>query len=179
MSFSSAISTYKKASARTGFVHVEDTTASILRDCFKQFGIEVVPLGENAVERLNKEKFDACVVTLDDRAESVLERARSSPSNKRMVVFGICSSVAAAIRYSKYGLNVLLEKPVERQTALRAVRATHLLIINEFRRYVRIPIVMNLNAISGMQRISGSTVEVSGGGMSFLYKGKLSQGEEV
>jgi hypothetical protein len=97
-----------------------------------------------------------------------------------MVVFAICGSVGEAVRYSKYGINVLLEKPVDRQAALRAVRATHLLIINEFRRYVRIPIVVKVEAVAGMQHITGSTEEVSGGGMSLRYnKGKIAIGDEI
>jgi len=128
---------------------------------------------------LHKEKFDACVITLDDEAEAFLKEARNSKSNRRIVVFGICGGVGEAIRYSKYGINVLLERPVDRQAALRAVRATHLLIINEFRRYVRIPIVVRVEALAGIQHITGSTEEVSGGGMSLRYKGKLAVGDDM
>lgn len=177
MALTSAVSVLKKAAARAALIHVDPSTTSILRDCFKQFSIEAHVLDDPA--RLYKEKFDAAVIWLNEEAEEFLKAARNSPSNRRMVVFGICGSVGEAIRYSKYGLNVLLEQPVDRQSALRAVRATHLLIINEFRRYVRIPIVVRIEAVSGLQHISGSTEEVSGGGMSLRYKGKLAIGDEI
>jgi len=176
MALSSAAPLTKKA-ARAALIHVDSATTTTLRDCFRQFGIEVHPVDDMA--RLHKEKFDAAVIFLNDNAEGFLREARSSKSNRRIVVFGIASSVGAAIRYSKYGINVLLEQPVDRQSALRAVRATHLLIINEFRRYVRIPIVVKIEGMAGIQHITGSTEEVSGGGMSIRYKGKLTVNDEV
>jgi ActR/RegA family two-component response regulator len=167
----------KKAAARAALIEVDAAAATVLRDCFKQFGVETQTLDD--ASRLHREKFDAAVITLSERTENYLQEARNSRSNKRIVIFGICGSVAEAIRYSKYGVNVLLEQPVDRQAALRAVRATHLLIVNEFRRYVRIPIVVKIEAAAGLQRIGGSTEEVSGGGMSLRYSGKLSVGDEL
>lgn len=177
MALSSAASVLKKAAARAVFIHVDSVATPILRDCFKQFGVETHVIDEPG--RLHKEKFDACVILLDEHAEPFLKEMRISASNRRIVLFGICSSVGEAIKFSKYGINVLLEKPVDRQSSLRAVRATHLLIINEFRRYVRIPIVMPIEAVCGVQHITGSTSEVSGGGMSLRYKGKLTIGDEL
>jgi PilZ domain len=179
MSLSSAASVLKKASARAALFNVEEKTATIFRDCFKQFGVETIRLETGDASRLHKEKVDACVLNLDEQAGEILDKARTSASNRRIVVFGICNSVGEAIRYSKFGLNVLFERPVDRQAVLRAVRATHLLIINEFRRYVRIPIVVKIEALAGTQHITGSTAEVSGGGMSIHYKGKLTIGEEI
>ncbi|HUN88846.1 MAG TPA: PilZ domain-containing protein [Terriglobales bacterium] len=177
MAASSVTEVSKKAVARVAFIRLDSSTNHVLRDCFRQFGIEVVTLDEPA--RLHKEKFDAAVIWLNDEAESFLKEARESRSNRRVVIFGVCGGIAEAIRFSKYGINVLLEKPVDRQSALRAVRATHLLIINEFRRYVRIPIVVKIEGVSGMQHITGNTEEVSGGGMSLRYKGKLAIGDEL
>lgn len=179
MAVSPAVSILRKAAARALLINVDGATTFVLRDCFRQFGIEVAVLKGDDAGRLQKEKFDACVIWLDEKAIGVLELARTSPSNKRIVVFGICTSVSDAIKFSKYGINVLLEKPLDRQSALRAVRATHLLIVNEFRRYVRIPIVVRMDAVCGVQHITGSTVDVSGGGMSVRYKGKLSSRDEV
>ena len=179
MALSSAASMLKKAAARAALVNVDSTTSAVLRDCFKQFNIEVHALAVEDAQRLQREKVDAIVIWLDDKAGEVLDTIRTSKSNRRAVVFGICGSVGEAIRYSKFGLNVLLEKPVDRQNALRAVRTTHLLIIHEFRRYVRIPIVAKMDAVAGMAHITGSTVEVSGGGMSIRYKGKLSMNDDI
>jgi len=179
MALSSAASVLKKAAARALLINVDTATTAILRDCFKQFNIDVQALPIEDAERLQREKVDAVVIWLDDKAPAVLETIRTSKSNRRAVIFGICGSVGEAIRYSKYGINVLLEKPVDRQNALRAVRTTHLLIIHEFRRYVRIPIVVKFDAMAGIAHVTGSTVEVSGGGMSVRYKGKLAMNDDI
>jgi len=131
--------------ARAAFIQLDSATNQLLRDCFRQFNLEAVPLDDPA--RLHKEKFDAAVIWLGEAAEAYLKEARESRSNRRIVVFGICGGIGEAIRYSRYGINVLLEKPVDRQSALPAVRATHPLIINEFRRYVRIPIVVKIEGV--------------------------------
>src|SRR6185369_5283406 len=128
MALSSATSVLKKAAARAMLVNVDQATTAILRDCFKQFSVEVQALPQEDAERLQREKVDAIVIWLDDKAADILDIIRNSKSNRRAVIFGICGSVGEAIRYSKFGINVLLEKPVDRQNALRAVRTTHLLI---------------------------------------------------
>jgi ActR/RegA family two-component response regulator len=179
MALPSATQILKKAAARAVLVNVDQPTTAILRDCFRQFNVEVQSIGAADTPRLQKEKVDAVVVVLDENTGSVLETIRTSASNKRAVIFAICNSVAEAIRYSKYGVNVLLETPVDRQNALRAVRTTHLLIVHEFRRYVRIPIVSKFDATAGMNHISGTTVEVSGGGMSVRYTGKVSMNDDT
>jgi hypothetical protein len=179
MALTSSVSVLKKAAARAVLMNVDPATTAILRDCFRQFNIEVEILDANNIERLTKAKIDAMVIELDGNAGQALQAVRDSRSNRRAVLFGICNSVGEAIRYSKYGINVLLERPVDRPTALRAVRTTHLLIIHEFRRYVRIPIVVKFEGMSGMQPVMGSTVEVSGGGMSLRYKGKLSLNDDI
>jgi hypothetical protein len=179
MSLSSAASVLKKASARAALFNIDEKTAAIFRDCFKQFGVDSLSLHSGDTLRLHREKIDACILNLNGEAGEILDKARTSASNRRIVVFGICDSVVEAIRYSKFGLNVIFEKPVDRQAVLRAVRATHLLIINEFRRYVRIPIVVRIDALAGTQHITGSTAEVSGGGMSIRYRGNLALNDEI
>ena len=169
----------KRVSARAALVHLEDNVSSILQDCLRQFKIEAVSIGRNAAERLQKEKFDACIIMLNDKAMPVLEAVRSSRSNARLILFAVCQSAGDAMQFSKFGINVLMETPLERQAALRAVRATHLLILNEFRRYVRSPVVANVELFTGENHVVGSTVEISGGGMSLRYKGDLKIGNQV
>src|SRR5579884_984573 len=92
MALSSASAPLKKASARVALIDIDSSTATVLRDSFRQFGIETHPLHD--ASRLQKEKFDACVIQLDEKAEAHLQEARNSRSNRRIVVFGICGSVA-------------------------------------------------------------------------------------
>jgi DNA-binding response OmpR family regulator len=148
-------------------IALDQAASTILRDCFRQFGIATVAVGDDAVQRLKREKFEACVLRLSEPGtEAILEAARTSASNRRIVVYGICGSAQEALRFSRFGINALLADPVDRQSALRAVRATQLLVINELRRYVRIPIVTEVMlSVQGRQHAATSQ-EISAGGMS-------------
>src|SRR5215469_18156359 len=79
----------KKAAARIAFVDLKDTTKTILADCFRQFGIDAVQLPANSEQRLQNEKFEACVIKLGPGAEAVMEAIRTSSSNSRMVIYGL------------------------------------------------------------------------------------------
>ena len=131
----------RKATARTALVDMKESARSLLVECFRQFGIESVPMSAEAAERLRREKFEACVVNLGEGAEAVMDAVRSSPSNSRSVIYGIGGNAQEAMRYSKYGINAMFSEPLERPSAVKLVRATHLLVLHEFRRYVRVPVI--------------------------------------
>ncbi len=125
-------------------------------------------MSHEATERLQKEKFAACVVRVQPESEPVMLSARNSPSNSRLVIYGLGGSAQEAIGFSKYGINAIFHEPLERQAALKLVRATQPLITHEFRRYVRIPIVTEVNVVlPDNRRFSATSVEISSGGMSF------------
>ncbi len=167
----------KKAMATVALVELEEAPAAILRNCFKQFGIQTVPLGGDVAERLKRQKFEALALRLNDSAEAVLQAARNSPSNRRVVVYGISSDPKDTQRFSKYCINAVLPDPLERQSALKVVRATRLLVINELRIYVRVPILLELNLDTEGRRFKASTLEVSAGGMSLTSEHKFRVGQ--
>ncbi len=150
---------------KVALLHLDADTNRAMRDIFKQFGVTAVPIESDGGPRLQKEKFEAIVVRLGDGAEELLTAARNSPSNKRVIVYGLAAGGAEAMRFSKFGINAVLNFPVERQTALKVVRATHLLVIHELRRYVRIPIVLPVAIRYNNRNSEGSSVEISAGGM--------------
>lgn len=157
----------KKVVATVALIGLDEAASGILRDCFKQFGIRTTAVGDDAIQRLKREKFEACVLRLQEAgAEAILETARTSPSNRRIVVYGICRNAQEALRLSRYGINAILADPVERQSALRVVRATHLLVINELRRYVRIPIFTEVGLTVQGRKHAATSMEISAGGMS-------------
>jgi hypothetical protein len=170
----------KKAAARIAFVDVKDGTKTILADCFRQFGIEAVQMPANSAERLQKEKFEACVIKLGPGAQAVMEAIRKSSSNSRMVIYGLGGSAQEAMRYSKYGINAIFQEPVERSTALKLVRATQMLVLHEFRRYVRIPVMTEVAIhVSEGRKITATSVEISSGGMSLKTTEEISAHQNV
>lgn len=168
----------KKAAARIALVDLNDTPRTILSDCFKQFGIDAIVMTGNAAERLKKEKFEACVVKLGPGAQAVMEAVRTSPSNSRLVLYGLGGSAQEAMRYSKYGINAIFHDPLERSAALKLVRATNMLVLHEFRRYVRIPVMTEV-AVQGPKKFTATSLELSSGGMSIKTAEEVGAGQAV
>ena len=169
-----------KITARIASIHIDPACNSFLNDCFKQFGILVVPADDDPVTLLNRQKFEACVLRLyDPDADRILKAVRNSASNRRLVVYGIARNTQEALRYSAYGINAVLGEPLDRQSVLKVVRATHLLVIHELRRYVRIPVVSQVEVEVGSRTLTVTAVEVSSGGMSVRNATPLPQGEVI
>jgi Tfp pilus assembly protein PilZ len=176
----SPLPTGKKAAARAALVDLKDPVRGVLAECFRQFGIESVPLTGTAAERLKKEKFEACVVKLTPAAQPVVESARTSPSNSRMVIYGLGGSAQDAMRFSKYGINAVFHEPLERSAAVKLVRATQMLVLHELRRYVRIPVITEISVVAAEgSRLSATSIEVSSGGMSMRSAEEITLGQSV
>ena len=156
----------RKASARTALVGLTEPVRALLAECFRQFNIETVTISANAADRLRKEKFEACVLSLAEGSEAVMEAARSSPSNSRCIIYGVGGSAQEAMRYSKDGINARFHDPLERPAALKLVRSTRMLVLHEFRRYVRIPVMTEVSIVGDGRRVAASSIEISSGGMS-------------
>jgi hypothetical protein len=170
----------RNIAARVLLAEVDEPTAAVLRDCFKQFGIHTVSSNADWEKRLHKEKFEACVVPLGrPDAEQILTAARNSASNSRIVIYGISRDTQEAMRYSKLGINAVISHPVERQSALKVVRSTHLLVVHELRRYVRLPVVAAVKVDLGKNSFTATTAEISAGGMSMKTDVRLSKEQPV
>src|ERR1700692_3834245 len=169
----------RQAAARTALVGLNEASRELLAECFRQFNIETVVMSSNAAERLQKEKFEACVLGLGEGADTLMEAARSAPSNSRCVIYGLGGNAQEAMRYSKYGINAIFDEPLERPAALKLVRATRMLVLHEFRRYVRIPVMTEVSVVGDGRRISASSIEISTGGMSLKSAEDFSIGTNV
>jgi PilZ domain len=170
----------KRSSAKIAFVDIKEPARNLLTDCFRQFGAETIPLTGDITSRLKKEKFDACVLRLAPGAESVMEFVRTSPSNSRMVIYGLGGSAQEGLRYSKYGINAIFHEPLERPAALKLVRATQVLVLHEFRRYLRIPVITEITVTTTEgASFTATSQEISSGGMSLRGAEAVSAGESV
>jgi hypothetical protein len=169
-----------KITARIASIHIDPACNTFLNDCFRQFGITVVAADNDPILLLNSQKFEACVLRLyDPEADKILRAARNSPSNRRLVVYGIARNTQEALRYSCYGINAVLDEPLDRQSVLKVVRATHLLVIHELRRYVRIPVSSQVEFDVNGRPVIGTTVEVSSGGISIRCLAPLPKSDPI
>jgi len=170
----------KKAVARVALVDLKESCRFLLTECFRQFGIETVLVSSGAAERLRLEKFEACVLSLGPGAEKIMEAARTSPSNSRLLLYAVGGTAHDTMRYSKYGINAMFQEPLERPAAMKLVRATHMLVLHEFRRYARIPVMTEVTVVSSDgHRLSASSLDISSGGMSFKSSEDMPSGTNV
>lgn len=168
-----------KAVATVALIGVDKASSAILTESFRLFGIQTVSLPVDNAARMEREKFHACVLPLEEEAEGVLKQVRASGSNRHIVIYGICSSLQQAMRFSRYGINAVFEHPLDRHAALRVVRFTYLLVVHELRRYVRVPLVSEALLEVDHERIHASTVEISAGGMSLRTHPRLTVPQAV
>src|SRR5512146_3404559 len=170
-----------KAYAYVALIGLGDAAATLIADCFKQVGIETAAFApEDAPARFKREKYEACVLSLHaPDVARLLADIRRSTSTQRMVVYGICGTMQEALQFSQYGVNATFNDPLDRQNLLRVIRATHLLVLHELRRYVRIPIVTEVRVRSNGTVHRATMIEVSGGGLSMQSHATFDFGENV
>jgi len=159
---------------------LSDASSHLVGECFRQFGIETVLIPCDHVERLQHEKFEACVLPLNESAGTIIELARASTSNSRIIIFGLGGTAQDAMRYSKLCINAVFHEPLERSAAMKLVRSTQMLVRHEFRRYVRIPVMTEVAVEIDMGgQITATSQEISSGGMSLKANRVPEQGSSV
>jgi hypothetical protein len=160
---------------------VDEPSRSILAECFRKFGIETLPIQDQFAKRMVTEKLDGCVVRLGlgPEALKVMEAARTSAANNRIVLYGLGGSAQDSMKYSRFGVNAIFTEPLERQAVLKLVKATHSLVLHEFRRYVRVPIATEV-AVSTKdgKRFTTMSQDISSGGIS-LKGENIPQGTDI
>jgi len=69
------------------------------------------------------------------------------------------------MRYSKFCLNAVFQRPLERSAAMKLVRSTRSLVLHEFRRYVRVPVMTEVGIVmNDGGRLTATSQEISTGG---------------
>ena len=171
---------HRKTAVRVALYDLPSAATTLLNECFRQYGMESITIPADNADRLAREKYDACVIPLESDVEAVIGLARNSASNGRIVIYGLGGSAQDALRYSKYCINAVFHEPLERSAALKLVRSTRPLVLHEFRRYVRVPVMTEVSVVAneGTPLIVTSQ-EISSGGMSVKGTHSLEPGTLV
>lgn len=170
----------RKTTARAALFNLPEPTVGLLAECFRQYGIESVPIPDQQNARLHREKFEACVLPLTESVGSTIELARNSASNSRVVIYGVGGTAQDALRYSKYCINAVFHEPLERSAVLKLVRSTRPLVLHEFRRYIRVPVMTDVWVVAADgSRLSVTSQDISTGGMSLKGTAHLEPGQLV
>ena len=171
---------HRKSLARVALFDLPRASAQLITESFRQFGIETVATPREQSSRLQSEKFEACVLPLGEDAGSIIEMARGSASNSRIIIYGLGGTAQDAMRYSKLCLNAVFHEPLERPAAMKLVRSTRMLVLHEFRRYVRVPVMTEVGIVmADGGRMTATSQEISSGGMSLKGSHVPEQGNLV
>src|ERR1700687_2321868 len=161
------IPAHRKSAARVALFDLPETAAQLVTECFRQSAIETVLIAREQADRLQREKFEAFGFSLGDRAGSIIELARGSASNARIIIYGLGGSAQDAMRYSKLCLNAVFHEPLERSAAMKLGGSTRMWLLHESRRYVRVPVMTEVGIVmADGGRITATSQEISSGGMS-------------
>lgn len=180
MSAVAPFATLSTARAHVALVGLDEEVAEFLRVCLLQMGIETFPLIQH--DDLSRKKFEGFFVDLrHDDAESVLAALRGSSRNQRSVIFAVYSDPGQLRKFSKFGINAVMQWPAKRAEAIKVLRSAQTLLVHELRRYARIPLASDVELTVHSERYHAISREVSGGGMSisFTTMPKIGKGEYV
>jgi len=174
------LAVHRKSAARVALFDLSAASAQLITESFRQFGIETIAIARENVDRLQREKFEACVLPLNEDAGGIIGLARGSTSNSRMIIYGLGGTAQDAMRFSKLCINAVFHEPLERSAAMKLVRSTQMLVLHEFRRYVRIPVMTEVGLVLGDGgRMTATSQEISSGGMSLKGNHVPEQGTQV
>jgi len=133
-----------------------------------------------AASLLNTRKFEAIVLdlSLGERVTGILERVRVSPSNQKSITFALTGPGEDPQCGAK--CNFVIRKPVDESAMISTLRAALGLIIHDYRRYFRcpviVPVVMSTNRY---EKINCEMINISEGGLAVTTPAELDPGMAV
>jgi CheY-like chemotaxis protein len=163
----------------------------IILELFKSIvgslGYEVVTLSDSreATQRIMTEKFDLIAVDVlmpDLDGFELAQRIRASPSNHAVpiLMFTASDNIETMRRGFAAGVTLFVGKPLSAAKLRGLFGAARGLMLQEHRRYVRLPLRVDVNCQSGTGRhFNAYSLDLSRGGMLLQPSGGLADGEVV
>ena len=153
-----------------------------IADSMREFAIatDVCQDMLTAIRLINIRKFEAIVVDLESGAQAatLLHRVRVSPSNRNSVTFALARSD------ERFDYEVrptfLMQKPLNDALVKSTLRAALGLIMRDYRRYFRCPIVLPvIIQVGNATNIRCETMNISEGGLAIRTSGAFKPGSAV
>jgi CheY-like chemotaxis protein len=140
----------------------------VLQPLLPELGIETEQCAspESSLQRVSREKFEAIIIDADSPGGfQFLASLRELPMTRHAIVFAIVRSVSTSDAF-KAGANLVLEKPLSPEKAMRSFRAAHGMILRERRRYYRHPVNLSATFEYGSNLDGVTITNLSEGGMA-------------
>ncbi len=153
---------------------VEDDAASLelMTEVFTSLKADVRPVSdsEEASRRVNQEKFDGIFLDLEMpnlHGFDLARRIRKSSWNKSTPIIIVTGQDERETMQEAFavGATFFLQKPVDRQKLSKLFRTVRGGMLENRRRYTRVPLQADVTAVVGSRTITGVIWNLSQGGM--------------
>jgi CheY-like chemotaxis protein len=153
---------------------VEDDPASLelMTEVFRSLKADVRPVSdsEEAARRVNQEKFDGIFLDLEMpnlHGFDLARRIRKSSWNKSTPIIIVTGQDERETMQEAFavGATFFLQKPVDRQKLNKLFRTVRGGMLENRRRYTRVPLQTDVTVVVGSRTISGVIWNLSQGGM--------------
>jgi CheY-like chemotaxis protein len=166
---------------------VEDDIASLelMTEVFRSLKAEVRPISDSvkAAELVDREKFDGIFLDLEMpnmNGFDLARRIRKSSWNKSapiVIVTGLDDRRTMQEVFA-IGASFFLQKPVDRQRLTALFRTVRGALLDNRRRYTRVPLQTAVTCRAGSRTMQGVTWNLSSGGIQ-IEVGNLQPGDSV
>ena len=167
---------------------VEDDTAALrqLEATLKAMGAapKCFASSKKAAELLNKEKFDGAFLDWDTpelSGEQLTKLIRHSKSNAKIPIAMITehTDTRSIAQGFQMGVTFFLSKPIGQKELGRLLNASRGAMLEERRRYARVPLSVPVHCLWGEKKITAKTIDVSAGGLLLALGNAPAAGTEV
>lgn len=176
--------TKDSAAIRVLIVSADSDAIGLLSDVIMQMGIhlEICSDRKSAARHLCSSKFEGIMVDLqlgEDGLE-LLKSLADFTSNKGAVSCALLSETHEKATAFQAGANFVLERPLDKDTTLRTIRAAYPMMVRERRRYFRCP-VQTTTFVSSKSHpeFQATSVNLSEAGMAILSPVELKVGQRL
>jgi hypothetical protein len=142
--------------------------------------VDACPDPVTAASLINTRKFEAIVVdlALGERVTGILERVRASPSNENLITFALVGPEQDS--QWRPECNFVLRRPLDDTAMMSTLRAALGLIIRDYRRYFRCPVIVPvvMSTDTG-EKINCEMMNISEGGLAVTTLTELNPGMMV
>jgi CheY-like chemotaxis protein len=164
----------------------EPAVLQVLKDLMGPAGLAVTAFADSreAAARVEKEKFDAAFVDVSMPGMDGFELTRcirASRSNSRIPIVMLTGhdDLETMRKGCQAGITFFLGKPFSPEKLRGLLAVTRGAILNEKRRYARLPLRAAVTCQAGGMRFKAGSLNISEAGMLLEYAGRVALGQEV
>jgi hypothetical protein len=155
--------TFANRIATVAAIGIEPSLLDPLQDSWKMFGIDVCLVPYEGQSSLHGATINAFIVRLDTGARPLLQTIRSVDRYQHTLIYGVGKDAAIA-DLAEFEISVLMPDLSE-DSVVAAIQNTYQLLLNQMRRYARIPMVIPVKVTAGAFTMDAVSSNISAGGI--------------